>query len=549
MKSSKVLYWLSALAVMIAGCTNDISSGESNNTNTVVDTVTGEVFADNRIALNATVPGVYSLMYEDSAGGLLPHYASICTLPVEQRGYYEHFIDVNIAPREAEAIGIYDVKGVRQGTIELSTLKPEQYEEPLYSFGLLSDVHLGRTEVYPEEDFANALAHFNARDVELTCICGDITQNGTEAELQLYSSIAAQSNAPVYTTTGNHDCTTAGIDLDCWTKYTGEPLVFERTIERDGKQDHFLFLGMQIWNFTTAYLTSSLSWLEERLEAYKGERCFIITHLFFPERAGNLNNIYPSGNWLRGTQLTMLQNLCDRYLNTVWFSGHSHWEWQLQRYQDRANIYRGYVGNQPTSGWCVHIPSCGAPITSDGTTRVDNVLGTEGAVVEVCENSIYILGIDLRSGKYLPIATYRLDTSLQEVAEKQHHYISASDFVVNQSKAGGTVSDVEGMPHYVEVTFTAKGQGFYVANDTFTPNSSSVSIIVEDVQATSNGEVIDIPPYVGFYGGDYYLASTNAAEVINNSTYHGVQFQTSNSKYGNGPLPLTLRMKVQMEFH
>ena len=105
------------------------------------------------------------------------------------------------------------------------------------------------------------------------------------------------------------------------------------------------------------------------------------------------------------------------------------------------------------------------------------------------------------------------------------------------------------MPNYVEVTFTAKGQGFYVANDTYTSNTSKVNIIVENVQATSNDVIIDVPANVGFYGSSgYYLSSTSLAEV-SHGEYTGVQFQTSNSKYGDGPLPLTLRMKFQMEFY
>ena len=53
--------------------------------------------------------------------------------------------------------------------------------------------------------------------------------------------------------------------------------------------------------------------LEEKLEEYEGERCYIITHLFFPDRAGNLNGIYPPKNWLRGEQLERLEALCRKY--------------------------------------------------------------------------------------------------------------------------------------------------------------------------------------------------------------------------------------------
>lgn len=515
---------------------------------------TGQILSGNCIEVSPNDPGIYTLVYEGEDGLPLSDYTAICTLTAKEIAYYEEFIDVNIAPREAKIIGIYNSANDRQGSIPLAEFKPDFSKSPLYSFGVLSDVHIGRSAINPDTDFERALKFFNAKGVAHICICGDITQNGKEAEYQSWANIAALADAPIYTATGNHDATSSGISPELWTKYTGLPLVFERSVENNGKTDHFLFLGMERWNFSAAYLDYHLAWLEERLEAYRNERCFVITHLFFPERAGNLNNIYPSGNWLKGEQLERLEALCDRYVNSIWFSGHSHWEWQLQKYQDRANIYRTYNATlQPTSGWCLHIPSCGVPITSDGTTRVDNTEGSEGAIVEVYENHIDILGVDFANVKYLPIATYRLDTTTQDVAQsstpKQSYYITASNFAENPKKKGATVKDIEGMSNYVEITFTAKSQGFYVSNNTFSDGTTRASITVEDVQAFADGIAIDIPAGVGFYGSSgYYLTSTNKAEV-KPETYTGVQFQTSGSKYGDGPLPLTLRMKVQMKFY
>ncbi len=512
----------------------------------------GTIVEGNIIEVVPLEAGIYTLYYEDKSGQPLADYAEICTLTAAEIGRYEDFIDVNVAPRAAANIGVYNSLGERQGTIPLGHFKPDYTEQPLYSFGLLSDVHIGRAEINPEVDFERALKFFNAKGVAHTCICGDITQNGKETELDGFKTIAALSSAPIYTTSGNHDATSSGIKPELWTNYTGLPLVFERMVERNGKRDHFLFLGMERWNFSAAYLDYHLTWLESKLEEYRNERCFIITHLFFPERAGNLNGIYPSGNWLKGEQLERLEAMCDRYVNSIWFSGHSHWEWWLQKYQDRANIYPTYLNNKRTSGWCVHVPSCGAPITSNGSTRVDNVEGSEGGIVEVYENHIDILGIDFVSGKYLPVATYRLDTTPYTVsastATLPNYYISASNFTENPKKKGATVKDVEGMPNYVEVTFTAKSQGFYISNDTFSSTITKASVTIEDVQAFSNGVAVDIPAGVGFYGASgYYLVSTNSAEVKPDS-YTGVQFQTSGSKYGDGPLPLTIKMKVQMSF-
>ena len=522
--------------------------------------VTGEVIEGNRIEISTANAGTYILKYEGGDGLPLADYADICKLPVKELAYYEDFIDVNVAPREAQSIGVYTTSGERQGTIHIPNFRPDYSAEPLYSFGLLSDVHIGRGGADSDKDFETALAHFNAKGVKMTCICGDITQDGNETQYKGYQTVTLTSNTPVYTTTGNHDCTTGGLNHTLWEKYTGQPIVFEQTVENNGKVDHYLFFGMNVWNFGAAYRQTEMDWLADKLEEYRNERCFIFTHLFFPKRAGNLNDIYPSGNWLRGKQLEELEAMCDNYVNTIWFSGHSHWEWELQKYQDRANIYHTYDGINPSSGWCVHVPSCGVPITSNGSSREENKDGSQGAIVEVYENYIDILGIDLKAGKYLPIGRYRLDTSLQEVAEKEEDggddvvvppvtesaYLKASDFVHNPEKVtGATVSDLEN--GYVELTFTAKKQGFWITSDTFTPYSTSVEIIVEDFQTFSNGEPVEITKGCGFYSstGAYYTTSTTDATVYPND---GVQFNTSNSGYGDQPLPLTIRMKAKMIF-
>ena len=388
---------------------------------------TGVILADNRIELSSDEAGEYTLMYEDANKQPLEDYAAICTLSVEDLAYYEDFINVNVAPQSAHFIGIYDAEGVRQGTIEMSDFKPSYSTVPLYRFGMLSDVHIGRSGSEAEADFTRALEIFNAKGVTHTCISGDLTQYAYESEYQSYQNIASKSETPVYATTGNHDCggTTGGsVNVTRWQQYTGNPLVYEKTVETNGKVDHFLFLGMSNWIMNSAYLEEHLVWLEDKLEEYRNERCFIITHLFFPDRAGNMNDKYPSGNWLSGLQLTRLKKMCDRYVNTIWFSGHSHWEWAHQKDQDRANIYRGYnVANQPTSGWCVHIPSCGIPNAYDfeaegSAAYVNKLLESEGAIVEVYDDHVDILGMNLKEGKYLPIATYRLDTSLQAIAER-----------------------------------------------------------------------------------------------------------------------------------
>ena len=519
---------------------------------------TGAVLTNKDITVASNMEGTYTLKYVDTYGEPLEDYADICTITIDEMATYENFIDANVAPYAADAIGIYDEAGVKVGSIVINGIKADN-ADLLYSIGMLSDVHIG--EDTAEEDFTRALNFFNNVNAEFTCICGDISQNGTEAEFAKYMEIVA--GRPVYTTTGNHDCPQSGtINETLWQKYTGNGLTFEVT----KGTDHFLFLGMSTWNFTSAYTESDIEWLKNKLEAYKNERCFVITHLFFPDRAGNLRFIYPSTNWLRGTQLDTLKAMCDRYKNSIWFSGHSHWKWSLQQYEDNANICRN-----PESGWSVHIPSCAKPIDSDGGTREEKYAESEGAVINVYENHIDILGVDFIAGKFLPIATYRLDTTLQEVEEKEEEEdelpetaITASDFVWNPEKKVGnvkapTITDVEGMPGYIDVIFTGVSQGWYMTNDTFTPGIASpdqtVDITIENLQCwtgwgTDSQEKVSTLENVGFYSGSYNLTSTDDCTVYvkieSGKEGQGVQFQTSSSC--PGPFPIKIRMKVTAKF-
>ena len=484
---------------------------------------------------------------------------------------YEDFIDVNVAPCSADAIGIFDTAGEKVGSIVLNGIKADN-EGLLYSVGMLSDVHIGVDTA--EDDFTSALNFFFNTDVnaEFTCICGDISENRSETEFAKYKEIVA--DRPVYTTTGNHDCPSSGIfDEALWKRYTGQDLTFEvsRPLE-NGNTDHFLFLGMSNWNFTSAYAESNIKWLENKLEEYRNERCFVITHLFFPDRAGNLLDIYPSYNWLAGAQLNTLQAMCDRYKNSIWFSGHSHWKWSLQQYEDNANICRN-----PESGWSVHIPSCAKPIDSDGTSREDRYAQSEGAVINVYENHIDILGVDFISGKYLPIATYRLETTLQEVEEKEEEvvldetYLTASDFVWNPEKkpleiqgvGTASITDVDGMPGYIDVIFTSVSQGFYMTNSTYTPGvpspAQTVNITIEDLQCwtgwgTNSQTQVNSIAKVGFYSetsGSYNLETNDICDIKvkeePGKEGQGVQFQTSSSC--SGPFPIKLRMKARAQFH
>jgi hypothetical protein len=494
---------------------------------------------------------------------------------------FNDFINENVAPYTASSIGVFNSNGELVGKIPLNNFKPN-YGERLFRFGVLSDVHNNNVDSQSNEDiidFENALSFFNEKEsVNITCICGDITQGGRPAQFAVYKGIVDDKsyNTPVYTTTGNHDCPTSGdLNNDDWEPYTGNKKTFEFTKNIGNKDVHFIFLGMNRYNLGsggTPYLDTEIDWLEEKLEEYRNDRTFVFTHLFFPDKAGNFKSIYPSTNWLGGGQLTRLLALNERYVNTVWFSGHSHWKWYLQKYEEKANIYRSYDDNgNPTCGWCVHIPSCASPIDSNGTnTRVTKGLESEGGIVDVYEDCVMIRGIVFKdaddteySNLYTPISQYKLDTTLvtippKEVEEPENpdmvleEYVRKEHFDLNTAKANGNldlITDLE--DNYVQIEFNNKNQSYWLRSPSWVNTATSCTISLEDLVVTDvNGTEIDLPPYVGFYNRNYsqkvdqYRIFDNEELVITESGSNKRAQFGSSSSYDGGQIFIKMKFKL-----
>lgn len=137
---------------------------------------------------------------------------------------YTGFISENIAPSTADHLAVYDSNGDRLGAIELGSLTTDYTSEKLYSFGILSDVH-NSTTVQSENtlDMQRAGEWFDQNeDIDFVACCGDVTEQGTEADFQLFqTNVQTYFTVPFYTCTGNHDCTSSGLNETNWTTYTG----------------------------------------------------------------------------------------------------------------------------------------------------------------------------------------------------------------------------------------------------------------------------------------------------------------------------------------
>lgn len=321
---------------------------------------------------------------------------------------YTKFIDQNIAPVDARRIAVFNVDGKRVGQIPLGSLTPPKRGERLYTFGALSDAHIGQDT--SEADFRTALSYLSD-NTDFICICGDLVHGGSDvsaSQINTYISCVNDfAKVPVYAIAGNHDGAYVSNIETYITSYTGKPLYYSFT----QGDDVFIMVGDRSTNAGSLFTTAELQWLYETLEANRNKRCFLFQHVRPDDGCGNALGIYKTDNW-GGTEATVFESLLRHYKNIVFFHGHSHLKFHMQEYSDDANLDRLF------GCWSVHIPSISVPrgtLSNVDTTLTTYYAESEGYVVDVYEDGIHLRGRDFVKGAFLPIASYWLDTTLQTI--------------------------------------------------------------------------------------------------------------------------------------
>ena len=349
---------------------------------------------------------------------------------------YTHFIPQNTAPSGTKRIGVYDSNGNRIGGIALGTLQPPKIEK-LYSFGLLSDIHLAdyRTATYTK--FDNALSFFEEQGVLFCCHSGDLTDYGfwyPTATYQVstynpvlfeeYRRICQNHTIPVFGNCGNHENyngydivgtynDTYGADptlvinnLEKLQEYTGDGLVFTKT----QGNDVFIFIGQP--NENTPMADEALQWLYETLEANRNKRCFIFVHPHIS--SGNPVGAYKSNllfaNWnIKKPRTTVFKNMLNHYKNTILFHGHTHVKFVTQEQDDEA------VYSKADGFHSVHVPSLGSPRDVVDGSLVNRPDEGQGYIVDVYSDCIVLNGMDLVNEKPVPLGVYKINTPLQTI--------------------------------------------------------------------------------------------------------------------------------------
>lgn len=155
---------------------------------------------------------------------------------------------------------------------------------PRYSFGVVSDLHVNRTDNGAPADIERMFRAFENRKVKDVFCCGDITSSHTTAQLSAFSDIKDRHPSVRFCScNGNHD---VGLTDADWQAYVGHPLRHSFVIGGDA----FIFMPIAVWEGSNPY-SDNLSWLEDQLAEYAQSRVFLFIH--FPLNSNSGDFQYP----------------------------------------------------------------------------------------------------------------------------------------------------------------------------------------------------------------------------------------------------------------
>ena len=346
---------------------------------------------------------------------------------------YTHFIPQNIAPKGANKIVVYNSKGEKITDIPLGGLTPPDEQNKLYSFGLVSDVHISLYEDSavawkPRTKFDKALTYFENSGCAFCCVCGDLTQTGfycrtvesdasttyfDERQLAKYKEICDNHpNLPVYEIAGNHESYYSmpiADNLTKWGTYTGKN-VLHYTVEY--QNDIFIFCGHPRGG--TPMTDEAFTFLSNTLSANSNKRCFVFVHPLWNDDSGDVHvngkGLYAShssgggatlSEWGKGTDL---KNLLKQYPKAVLFHGHTHIKFEEQA-KDKSLNYTKKNGFHS-----VHISSLGRPRDIIDNALVYAPSESQGYIVDVYDDCIVLNGMDFVNNKPVPLGTFKIDT-------------------------------------------------------------------------------------------------------------------------------------------
>lgn len=300
---------------------------------------------------------------------------------------------------------------------------PEEYQlyEAEYSFGAVSDVHYNRGDY-----FNIALDFFDEQGVDLVGVSGDITDNSESELIEKYNSAIRDRAYRVFTTSGNHDVravkdgrwakeVNTAINSDPQVICIGENGIDFAYAPSEKEDILFVFLCQTNWSYPsnpkpdvyTILEKEQLVWLRNVLKESQEKTVFLFFHTFLSapdgSQEGAVGNLRNPGGYAYDLPFSYgsadeieFRALMKEYKNVVYFSGHSHWMFEMERFNPNLN-FSNFDGEYC---YMVHSPSVSEPrwIGENDTSRTSKTgEASEGWIVQVYDEAIILIPVDFIS--------------------------------------------------------------------------------------------------------------------------------------------------------
>lgn len=360
---------------------------------------------------------------EDS---LLPGYQSLADLADAKVG--KNGLIYTVAAPTAIPAGATHLWVTMDGMLLESLEIPEERQvkresEPLYRFGVLSDLHFGSSKA--KDSFVAAMDYFSANGSEFVLSSGDNTNGGTAAQwLELANTYKSYSFMPLWLVLGNHDALAWNLSVaprvamqnvkatfpnyanqnhSAGAEYTVTCSEihpdYDYTIEYEG--DLYIMMGIgaasnnsEDKNIDQRLSEYQLEWLEECLEAHYTQKspgkAFLIFHYYTLESGMRVRE----GTEWNAESSSKLHRVLNKYPGVICFNGHSHFAFGKD-----VNSYAVKYAS-------IHVPSlthAGSYVKGEWET-----IGRQGYLVEVYEDYTLVNGIDFVMGEKAARACYRI---------------------------------------------------------------------------------------------------------------------------------------------
>lgn len=351
------------------------------------------------LKINNTSGKTLTYYYADNSKPL-ESYNSIVSLAAGKS--FSNFNELNVAPPDASKIVAVDNSNNIVSEINIPSSLGSKLGTKLYTVGVLSDIHI---DAYEEDygdsqnDFINALQFYNDNKVDFIIINGDLVNEGYEVDYQKYIELVNtySNNIPIKVLRGNHECYyDGGYDASNtrYDDYIGMPDYYEYVKDND------VYLFLSCMKETGDNLTDEQTdWLAEKLAEHVNKRVFLFTHYMYGD-VGTVGELYDKTQMSNSAFL----NLIAQYKNIVYFSGHTHTNFEAQNLSKYANIKKAdEICNR------VHISSLARPRVYDGSDFVNVPAGSQGYLMDVYDNGILLKGYDFATGKFVAIAQYFME--------------------------------------------------------------------------------------------------------------------------------------------